>query len=264
MTTSPATAIAPASLIPLPGSLTDARVLVIGGSQGIGQAAGELLAGLGAQVILAARDAGRLGSAARAISDAGGGSVETEVVDVADPDSVEALFAATGAVDHVFAPASGFAAAPISAISAPEHDANLVTRLLGGHYIARSATPRLPAGGSITFTSGIFVTRPMAGVALGAASLGAIEAYTRALALELAPLRVNTVRPGETDTPFFRGLIGAEPGPAGDAAAAAAGATIPLGRVGTAREVAAAALFLMANTYVTGTVVTVDGGRSLA
>jgi NAD(P)-dependent dehydrogenase (short-subunit alcohol dehydrogenase family) len=257
------TSIAPVNATPLPQSLTGARVLVIGGSSGIGLAAADLLAGVNAVAILAARDGGRLASAARAISDAHGGPIRTEEVDVVDSASVEALFARVGPLDHVFVPASGFAAGPISTIAAPERDANILGRVIGGHHIARWAAPRLPAGGSITYTSGIFVTRPSAGVALGAASLGAIEAYTRALALELAPLRVNAVRPGQTDTPFLRDLIGADRGPAGDSAVAGVGAAIPLGRVATAAEVAAAALFLMANSFITGTVITVDGGGSL-
>ncbi len=82
--------------------------------------------------------------------------------------------------------------------------------------------------------------------------------------MELRPLRVNAVRPGSTDTPLFRTMIGAAEGPAGQAAVAAAGATLPLGRVATAAEVAAAALFFMANSYVTGTIVTVDGGSTIA
>ncbi|WP_131745007.1 SDR family oxidoreductase [Frankia sp. Cppng1_Ct_nod] len=137
-------------------------------------------------------------------------------------------------------------------------------RLFGAHHVARAAASRLMPGGLLTFTSGIFINRPAPGVALGAASLGAIEAYARALALELRPTRINVVRPGSTDTPLFRGLIGAADGPAGDSAVAAAGAALPLGRVATPAEAAAAALFLMVNSYVTGTVVTVDGGISIA
>jgi NAD(P)-dependent dehydrogenase (short-subunit alcohol dehydrogenase family) len=82
------------------------------------------------------------------------------------------------------------------------------------------------------------------------------------LAVELAPagVRVNTVRSGPTDTDMFRGLLGG----ADDAAVGAVGAPFPLGRIARAEEVAAAALFLMANQYVTGTVITVDGGASHA
>ncbi len=259
-----AASIAPINPTPLPQTLAGTRVLVIGGSAGIGLTAGQLLAGVGAEVTLAARNADRLRSAAEAITEQHGTNIATELVDVTDAASVEALFAAVGSVDHVFVPAAGMTTGLVSTITAPERDTNIVSRLFGAHHIARSAIPRMAAGGSITFTSGIFVLRPRAGVALGAASLGAIESFTRALALELSPLRVNAIRPGDTDTPLYRSLIGADDGPAGDAAIAAAGAALPLGRVATPAEIAAAALFLMANSYVTGTVVTVDGGISIS
>jgi len=90
---------------------------------------------------------------------------------------------------------------------------------------------------------------------------GAVETLTRALAVELAParVRVNTVRFGRIDTPLLRSTAGLD----ADAAIAAAGSSAPLGRFGTAEEAAASALFLMANNYMTGQVVTVDGGETL-
>ena len=136
----------------------------------------------------------------------------------------------------------------------------------GAYAVARVAGPRLPAGGSITYTSGTLRVRPVVGMAMAAAGAGALEVLTRALAVELAPLRVrvNAIRPGATDTPLMRRFHGTGPDdPATNDVVAEFGDTLPLGRVGTAEEAAAAALFLMANTYVTGTVVTVDGGQLL-
>ncbi|WP_322747133.1 MULTISPECIES: SDR family oxidoreductase [unclassified Frankia] len=255
---------APTRALPLPHALADARVLVIGGSVGIGLAAADLLAGIGADVILAARDSGRLATVAGQLAERHDRKIDTGGVDVTDPATVEALFASIGTVDHVFVSAAMMATGVIAEVPDPTRDVNITSRLFGAHHVARAAAPRMPPGGSLTFTSGVFIDRPAPGVALGAASLGAIEAYTRALAVELRPLRVNAVRPGSTDTPLFRTMIGAAEGPAGQAAVAAAGATLPLGRVATAAEVAAAALFFMANSYVTGTIVTVDGGSTIA
>jgi NAD(P)-dependent dehydrogenase (short-subunit alcohol dehydrogenase family) len=94
------------------------------------------------------------------------------------------------------------------------------------------------------------------------AAAGAVETLTRALAVELAPTRrrVNAVRYGRIDTPLLRSL----PGHGSDEAIAAAGSSAPLGRFGTAEEAAAAALFLMADNYLTGQIITVDGGETLA
>jgi NAD(P)-dependent dehydrogenase (short-subunit alcohol dehydrogenase family) len=89
-----------------------------------------------------------------------------------------------------------------------------------------------------------------------------VETLTTARSVEFAParLRVNAVRFGRIDTPLLRSL----PGLDSDEAIAAAGSTAPLGRFGTAEEAAASALFLMANNYVTGQIITVDGGETLA
>ncbi|MFC6930276.1 SDR family NAD(P)-dependent oxidoreductase [Actinomadura yumaensis] len=136
---------------------------------------------------------------------------------------------------------------------------------MGAFAAARAAAPRLPAGGSITFASGTYVTRPVPGLSGSIAGIGAVEAVARALAVELAPrrLRVNAVRFGVFDTPLARNVMGVPAGPDGDAAMAAAGAGLPLGRFGTPEEAASAALFLMADTYMTGQILTVDGGAAL-
>ena len=245
-----------------PPTLAGARVLVVGGSSGIGRAAAELLALDGAEVVLTAREdvrAARVASEiARGTSDRGG-SVRSAAVDVTDPDSVQALVAGLGALDHVLVTAAVLAVGPVVG---PETatELNGESRVLGGHRVVRACLPRMRSGGSITLTSGIYATRPVPGSALAAASLGAVEAMTRALALELAPLRVNCLRPGSTDTPLLRRFVDAD----ADGSLTTAGRHVPLGRVGTAEEVAAGALFLMTNTYVTGTVLTVDGGAGLA
>ena len=81
----------------------------------------------------------------------------------------------------------------------------------------------------------------------------------RAMALDLAPLRVNVIAPGYVDTPLFDALLGEQR----DAVLAAAGSKLPVGRVGRAEEIADAVLFLMKNAYVNGTILTVDGGGLL-
>lgn len=243
-------------------TLAGARVLVVGGSSGIGRAAAELLVLDGAEVVLTAREDARAAQVAAQIAAETPdrrGSVQGAAVDVTDPDSVQALFAGLGALDHVLVTAAVLAVGPVTGPEAAT-ELNGESRVLGGHRLVRACLPQLRGGGSITLTSGLYATRPVPGSALAAASLGAVEAMTRALALELAPVRVNCLRPGSTDTPLLRRFVDADP----DGGLTAAFRHVPLGRVGTAAEVAAGAVFLMSNTYVTGSVLTVDGGAGLA
>lgn len=127
----------------------------------------------------------------------------------------------------------------------------------------------MPYGGSITLTSGSYVDRPKAGTAVLTAGLGAVEALVAGLAVELAPnrVRVNAIRPGPIDTPLLRAGHGFADDPysqKADAALVETGSGLLLGRVGTAEEAAAAAVFMMTNNYVTGSVLRVDGGVNLS
>jgi NAD(P)-dependent dehydrogenase (short-subunit alcohol dehydrogenase family) len=240
---------------PLPQALANHAVLIIGGSSGIGLAAAQQLASVGANITLAARDSERLMQAAALI----GGAVQTVRTDVADATSLAALFSRTDRYDHIFVTAGALAGGPIATTAVAVVQPMVDSRIWGAYHIAQLAAPRLKVGGSLTFTTSGAAVRPLPGLAIGAAAVAGVEAMVRALALELAPLRVNAVRPSATDTPMLRGFMGG----ADDAAVAAAYAHLPLGRAAHPAEVAAAALFCMANPYVTGSVVVVDGGASL-
>ncbi|WP_199486583.1 SDR family oxidoreductase [Actinomadura logoneensis] len=185
------------------------------------------------------------------------------VADAADEDAVRAAFDLAGRVDHVLLTAGGYTGAgPLTELTREAAHEAYDQRVWAAVVAARLAAERMPAGGSLTFTSGNLVVRPTAGIAGAMAPGGGIETLTRALAVELAPrrLRVNTVRYGAFDTPLLRSVGGLPT----DEAVREAGAELPLGRFGTAEEAGAASVFLMANTYMTGQVVTVDGGQILA
>ncbi len=113
--------------------------------------------------------------------------------------------------------------------------------------------------GSITFMSGTAACRPIAGASVASASCGAVDAFARALAVDLAPIRVNTIQPGFVDTPLLAGVLGAQ---RADVLAATA-ARLPVRRVGKPEDIADAVLFLMKNGYVNGITLTVDGGGLL-
>jgi NAD(P)-dependent dehydrogenase (short-subunit alcohol dehydrogenase family) len=145
--------------------------------------------------------------------------------------------------------------APDSAAIRPSMD----TRFLGALYAAKYSAPKIRAGGSITFMSGTAARRPLAGISAVSASCGAVEAFARALAVDLAPIRVNTIQPGFVDTPLLDEVLGSQK----TEILAAAAARLPVKRIGRADEVADAVLFLMKNGYVTGITLTIDGGGLL-
>lgn len=248
----------PATL-PLPSALAGAATLIIGGSSGIGLATARLLRSVGADVTIAARDADRLRAAAAQIDE----TVTTVQADVTDPASLDELFSTIGALDHVYVAAGTYVLGTVVDTPADDVRASFDERMWGAYETARRAVPLLRPGGSLTFTSGISVGKQLPGASVGAAANGAVEIFVRTLALEIAPLRANVIRPGRTDTPWFRSLIGAAPDASGDSHLAAAGAHIPVGRVATADEVAATVLFAMANPSINGAILPVDGGESL-
>ncbi|MCX4761523.1 SDR family oxidoreductase [Streptomyces sp. NBC_01275] len=252
---------------PLPTALAGQNVLIVGGSSGIGLAAARLLGAAGAGLLLVARDETRLKEAADSLADAT--PVRTLAADVTDESALAQAFERAGPLDHVLLTAGAAARAPLAEADRSRVQGDFDVRFWGGYATARAAAERLPAGGSITFMSGVYTVRPVAGAAAAIASGAACEGLARALAVELAPrrVRVNAVRAGIVDTPPLRRRLGAAAQASdaqADAVVAAAGRHLPLGRFGTAEEAAAAAVFVMANPYVTGSVVTVDGGQSLA
>lgn len=236
--------------LPLPESLAGQSVLVIGGTSGIGAGAVRLLQHVGADVTVAARSI--------APTDAAGAGAPRRVrLDVTDPDQLAAVVAELPALDHVYVTAGAFVPGSIAQMAPEAASELLLSRADDALRVARVVAPRLPPGGSLTFTSANSAARPGAGGSGSGAAAAALEGITRALALELAPVRVNAIRVGITDTEMIRRSFPS------DEAVAELGSTVPLKRVAQPEEIAAAALFLMANTYVTASIVTVDGGAWL-
>jgi NAD(P)-dependent dehydrogenase (short-subunit alcohol dehydrogenase family) len=132
-------------------------------------------------------------------------------------------------------------------------------RYWGALLAAKYGSGSIRTGGSIVFTSGIAAGRPRAGWALGASICAAMEGLTRALAVELAPIRVNIVSPGMVKTPLWADMKAADR----DALYRQTEAKLPVGHVGEAVEIAEAYLYLMRQSYCTGQVVVVDGGAML-
>jgi len=218
----------------------------------------------GNRVTIVGRNTARLDAARKQLEAESTGpgtpaTLNTVVADIADESSVERLFAGTGPVDHVVITAVDAAGAyqPVSSLDRTAAARLIDTKILGAALVAKYAAPTMPSTGSITFTSGIAAYRPAPGGSMVAAVNGALESLAAALALELAPLRVNVVSPGWVDTPVWDAIAGD-----GKAARLAAMADrLPAGRVGAPRDIAQAFRALMANGFITGTVLHVDGGH---
>ena len=236
-------------------SLKGSSVVVIGGSSGIGLATAVAALAEGAHVTITGRSSERLAAARRQV----GGDARTVTVDASDEAGTRALFDGMDRVDHIFNTAGELVKdarlEPETAVMRPAMD----TRFLGALHCVKYGTPKMQGGGSITFMSGTGALRPLAGAAVAMASCGAIEAFARALAVDLAPIRVNVIQPGFVDTPMLAGVLGAQKGEI----LAAVAQKLPVGHIGTPEEIADAVLFLMKNSYVTGITLTVDGGGLL-
>jgi NAD(P)-dependent dehydrogenase (short-subunit alcohol dehydrogenase family) len=214
-------------------------------------------AAAGADVVAAGRRSAR----ERAAVAPGPGRVEEAAVDVTDEASVRALFERQAALDHLVV-----TAAPPPGSWKPFMEQDLAdarryfdAKLFGAWACARYAAPLMPAGGSITFLTGAAAVRPARGAAVVTASFAAVEALSRALALELGPLRVNTLRPGYTDSEMWGFLDGAARADLRRRVAEA----MPVRRIGTVEDIAHAALFLMTSAQTTGAVLEVSGGETL-
>jgi len=235
------------------------RILIVGGSSGIGLALAQRLLAADAEVTIAGRSGERLDAAARRLGHAG--RLTVAQVDIGDEDRVRELLDAAGPLDHVAVTAADAkgAYAPIAEFPLADAQALLATKLLGPWLVAKHAAPKLAADGSITFTSGIAAYRPGPGASMIAAANGSLEALARSLALELAPIRVNAVSPGWVDTPVWDALAG----PAKGERLAAMAARLPVGRVGRPEDIAAAFEMVMTNGFITGTVLHIEGGHRL-
>jgi len=238
-------------------TMNNQRVAIIGGSSGIGLALAQAAAEQGAEVVIASSSSRRLHDALAQLPQSSSG----QVVDVRREAELAAFFERLARFDHL-AITAGDALAPQTIRSVDLDDARraLDVRFWGAIAAIKHATGHLTSGGSITLTSGMVAVRPNPDAALASAGAAAVEGLVRGLAVELAPVRVNAVRPGVVRTPMWDG-IGREERE--DLFAMLAGRTMT-GSIASAADASAAYLYLMGNSSVTGTVMTVDNGALLS
>lgn len=232
--------------------LKDKKVVVVGGSSGIGLATATLAKAEGAEVIIASRSADKLRAAAK---QAGARAIEADVTSDA---SVEQLFRACGKVDHVVVTAAQLRSGPMKSQPIEDAKATMESKFWGAWRVARYAD--IAPGGSLTIVSGFLSIRPRPGAAIVGAANGALEALAKSLAIELAPVRVNAVSPGIVDTP----IRAAMPEEARRKMLEQTAAALPVRRVGTGEDIARQILAFMTIGFATGSIVYLDGGGSIA
>lgn len=232
--------------------LEGARVAVVGGGSGMGLAIAQLAGGFGAKLTIGGRSRERLDVAAASIEGA-----RAQAVDVTDAASVQAFFEWAGEIDHLVVTASQARTGRLGELPLDAAELAMRSKFWGPYLCTRAA--RLRSGGSLTLFSGVLSRAPVPGSAALAGANAAVEAMGRALALELAPTRVNTISPGLVATGAYDGM--AEE--ARTKFFADTAASLPVGRVGSPDDIAAAVLMLMTNAYVTGVTLDLDGGGLL-
>jgi NAD(P)-dependent dehydrogenase (short-subunit alcohol dehydrogenase family) len=242
--------------MPIEKGFDKKRVVIVGGSSGIGLAVAKEAASQGAEVVIVSSNAERVQEAVRSI----GGNVPGEAIDVSDEKAVEAFFTKIGAIDHlVFTAGDSLQLHKLADTDLKQARRAFELRYWSVLATVKYASPQIRNGGSIVLTTGVAGQRPLSGWVIAASVCGTIEALTRALAVELAPIRVNAVSPGVVRTNLWQNMSSSER----EQLFESVGKRLPVGRVGEAHDIAQAYLFLMQEGFSTGQTVVVDGGTVL-
>ncbi|MGP4669522.1 MULTISPECIES: SDR family oxidoreductase [Hyphomicrobiales] len=235
-------------------SFANSRVLVIGGSSGIGLAVAEAAVAADAVVTIASRSRSKLDEALKVV----GSKSQAAVLDTMDENAVETFFSSNEPFDHIIVSAAQTPTGPVRKLALADAQRAMESKFWGAYRVARFA--RFTERGSLTLVSGFLSERPSPTSVLQGAINAALESLARGLALELSPVRVNTVSPGLINTPLWSKMENA----AKDAMFAKAAGNLPAKRIGQPSDIANAVLFLMATPFATGSNVRVDGGGAIA
>lgn len=235
------------------------RVLIAGGSSGMGLALAERLLREDCAVTIVGRSQEKLAAACESLRHPP--QLAAIAADITQEEQVASLFRQYGRLDHIVCTAAdiGGAYQLLPDIDVAVMRKAMDSKLLGPLLLAKHGAAALPASGSIVFTTGIAYCRPMARGSVVAAINGGLNSLAYALAVELAPIRVNAVSPGWVDTPIWEQVAGA----ARHGMQEAMAQKLPAGRIGNADDIADAICFLMRNRFTTGSVLHVDGGHRL-
>jgi len=234
-------------------TLSGKSVLVIGGSSGIGYATAAGALAEGAKVTIASRSEEKLRSAQALLK----GGVEARKLDVSDTADVDAFFDASPIYEHIVVSGAAFKFGSVRDQNLEDAYAAMNVKFWGAYRVARKA--KVVPGGSFVFVSGFLSRRPKPNMVLVGAINAALETLAQGLALEMAPLRFNVVSPGIIDTPTRAAM----PAEARKTMLENVAKSLPVKRVGQAEDCADQILLMLRNTFMTGSVVYIDGGGML-
>lgn len=230
------------------------HLVIIGGTSGIGLATAMLAGKQGLKLTITGlhQDFGDIASELPA---------ETAFykLDIANEIAVKEFFGEIGKFDYLATPGSFVPKGNFLTMNTEEAKKGFESKFWGQYFAAKYAVPQMSSDGAIVFFSGVISQRPQVNLSVMASVNSAVEGLGRALAIELAPLRVNVIAPGIVDTPRYAGMMQSDR----DQMFAQLKQKLPVKHVGQSHELAQAVLFLLTNTYTTGTTLYVDGGHLL-
>jgi NAD(P)-dependent dehydrogenase (short-subunit alcohol dehydrogenase family) len=233
--------------------LAGQTVIVIGGSSGIGLETARRARAEGAEVVITGRDPDRLRQAAVEV-----GAQRTAAFDATDAAALKRFFQdPPGPIGHVMVTAGGPTYGSLLEMDAAQVRAAMSDRITLGLEVARSAAGKMRPGGTLLLMGSTGARRIGHGNGIASAAFAALPPFVAALALELAPVRVNLIAAGFVDTPLSASLLGGQL----EERRNELRTTLPIGRVVGPADVAALAVHIMTNTALTGATYDVDGGE---
>jgi NAD(P)-dependent dehydrogenase (short-subunit alcohol dehydrogenase family) len=232
------------------------RIVILGGSSGIGLAVAERVIEQGGEVVIASSNAQRVKEAATSL----GEKAQGHEVNLTDESAIQTFFQEVGSFDHlVFTAGDTLQLGELATVDLKKARSAFDVRYWAALAAVKYARSHIRRGGSVVLTTGIAGQHPRKGWVIAASVCGTIEALTRALAVEIAPIRVNAVSPGVVRTNLWQNMKEQER----DAMYENIGKNLLVGRAGEAVDIARGCLFLMQEGYSTGQIVVLDGGALL-
>jgi len=234
-------------------TLEGKRIVIIGGSSGIGLATAKAIAEEGGNVIIVSGNKERINQALTQLPSGN----EGHAIDVSVEENIKTFFNNLGAFDHlVYTAGENISLGELATTQLEQARDYFTIRYWGAVGAVKYAAPHISKNGSITLISGIASQRPGKGWWLGASICSAMEGFAKGMSVELAPVRVNIVSPGIVKTNLWNSL----PDEQRETMYQAAAASLPVQRVGEAEDIAQAFIYFMKQPYGTGQMLTVDGG----